>query len=50
MSCVPITLEMEWLLTALRGYPVSADVLDELRRMPEWDEARSWGWIMSSVS
>ena len=39
---------MERLLIALRGYPVSVDVLDELRRMPEWDDARSWGRIMES--
>lgn len=46
MSCVPITPAMAHLLEALRDYPVSTDVQEQLRAMPEWDQARAWGWIM----
>jgi hypothetical protein len=46
MSCVHITPEMSYLLDALRSGPVSPAVLDQLRAMPEWEEARSWGWVM----
>jgi len=48
MSCVPITPEMSYLLEACRGWPVAGHVLDELKGMPEWDQARAWGWIMES--
>ena len=48
MSCVPITPEMSFLLGALRGYLVSTDVQEQLRAMPEWQQAREWGWIMRS--
>jgi hypothetical protein len=45
---VPVTPEMSWLLDALRAWPVGPEVLAELRQMPEWSQARSWGWIMAS--
>jgi hypothetical protein len=48
VSCVPINPAMTFLLEALRAWPLSAHVLEELRAMPEWDEARAWGWIMAS--
>lgn len=48
MSCVPITPEMAYLLETCRSWPVSLEVLEELRAMPEWDQARAWGWIMAS--
>jgi len=48
MSCVPITPEMARLLTALKAWPISPDLLQELRAMPEWDQARAWGWIMET--
>jgi len=48
MSCVPITPEMSYLLDALRSWPVSLEVLAQLRYMPEWDQARAWGWVMAS--
>jgi hypothetical protein len=34
------------LLEALRGWP-ELDV-EPLRQRPEWDQARSWGWVMES--
>jgi hypothetical protein len=46
MSCVPITPEMSYLLETCHSWPVSPEVLDHLQAMPEWEEARSWGWIM----
>ena len=46
MSCVPITPEVSYLLESLRGYTVSTDVQEELRAMPEWEQAREWSWIM----
>ena len=48
MSCVPITPDMRYLLDALHSWPVSAEVLAELTAKPEWEEALSWGWVMSS--
>ena len=48
MSCVPITPEMSYLLDGLRSWPLSDGVLDQLRAMPEWDQARAWGWVMRS--
>jgi hypothetical protein len=48
MSCVEITPAMSWLLDALRSYPVSREVLKELRATPEWDQARAWGWCMAT--
>jgi hypothetical protein len=39
---------MEWLLSALRSWPVGHELLEELRRLPEWDQAFRWGWVMSS--
>jgi hypothetical protein len=46
MSCTPVTTEMADLLDRLRAY---ADVdLEELRRWPEWPQARAWGWVMES--
>jgi hypothetical protein len=46
MSCAPVTPSMQFLLDTLRGWPVSREVLDEIQAMPEWDQARAWGWIM----
>lgn len=46
MSCVDITPEMARLLSALRSWPVGPELLEELQAMPEWDQARAWGWIM----
>jgi hypothetical protein len=39
---------MQWLLAALRSWPVGHDLLEELRAMPEWQQARVWGWVMES--
>ena len=39
---------MVWLLDALRGWPISPEVLAQLRAMPEWEQAVTWGWIMAS--
>jgi hypothetical protein len=36
---------MAHLLSTLRAWPVSADVQAELRAMPEWEQAREWGWV-----
>lgn len=46
VSCVPITPEMAHLLEACRSWPLSPEVLNQLQGMPEWEEARAWGWIM----
>jgi hypothetical protein len=48
MSCVDITPAMAWLLGALRSWPVSPELLEQLRATEEWGEARAWGWIMES--
>jgi hypothetical protein len=48
MSCVPITPEMAWLLDACRSWPIGPEVLMRLREMPEWEQARSWGWVQES--
>ena len=48
MSCVPVTPEMSGLLEACRSYPLPTDILDQLRAMAEWEQARAWGWIMES--
>ena len=48
MSCVPITPEMAYLLEACRSWPVASHVLEELKGMPEWAQARAWGWVMES--
>ena len=48
MSCVPVTPPMQYLLDALRSWPISPEVLEELRATHEWEEARAWGWIMES--
>lgn len=37
---------MSYLLETLHGYPVSTDFQEQLRAMPEWEQAREWGWIM----
>ena len=34
------------LLEALRGYPLSPEVQEQLRAMPEWEQAREWSWIL----
>jgi len=37
---------MRQILEALTTWP---DVdSDELRRRPEWDQARAWGWVVES--
>lgn len=46
MSCVPISAAMRQLLEALTDWP-DVDTSD-LRRRPEWAQARAWGWIMES--
>jgi hypothetical protein len=48
MSCVDLTPEMESLITALRAWPVSSGLLEQIRAMPEWEEARAWGWVIES--
>ena len=46
MACVPITPAMRQLLEVLTAWP---DVeTDDLRRRPEWEQARAWGWVMES--
>jgi hypothetical protein len=35
---------MSYLLEALRSWPVCPEVLDQLKAMPEWDQALEWGW------
>ena len=46
MSCVPITAAMRQLLEDLTAWP---DIhTEDLRRRPEWDQARAWGWVMES--
>lgn len=46
MSCTPLTAAMRQLLEALTVWP-EVDT-EELRRRPEWSEARAWGWVMES--
>jgi hypothetical protein len=46
MSCVHITPEMSYLLEACRSYPLCPEVLEQLKTMPEWQQAQDWGWIM----
>jgi len=48
MSCVVITPDMSYLLDALRAWPVSPEVLAQLREMPECAQAREWGWVTAS--
>ena len=48
MTCVEVTPEMARLLAALRPWPVEPVLLDALRAVPEWDQARAWGWVMAS--
>jgi hypothetical protein len=46
MSCTEPTEAMLDLLETLRDWP---DIdTGELRERPEWDQAFSWGWVMSS--
>ena len=46
MSCTPLSPGMAELLQVLLGWPNVE--LEELRRRPEWDQARAWGWAMES--
>jgi len=39
---------MHWLLDALRSWPVCPGVLAQIKGSPEWEQARSWGWVMES--
>jgi len=48
MSCVPITPDMRYLLDVLRSWPISAEMLAQVKATPEWEEARAWGWVMAS--
>ena len=48
MSCVHITPAMAWLLDALRSYPGCPEVLAQIKESPEWDQARTWGWVLES--
>jgi hypothetical protein len=45
MSCTAVTAAMAELLEALTAWP---NVDFGLRRGPEWEQARAWGWIMES--
>jgi len=49
MTCVPITPEMAYLLEACRTWPLSPEVFDQLQGMPQWEQARAWGWIMQTA-
>jgi hypothetical protein len=42
MSWVEITLEMSYVFEACRTWPLSPDVLDQLRGMPEWGQGQAW--------
>lgn len=46
VSCTPISPAMRQLFEALTAWP-DADT-EDLRRRPEWDQARAWGWVMDS--
>ena len=46
MTCVPITPEMSFLLNNLKSWPRSPEILAQLREMPEWEQARAWGWVI----
>ena len=46
MTCVPVTPQMAALLEMLRTWP-DVDLAD-LRSLPEWEQARLWGWVMES--
>ena len=35
-----------YLLETCSSWPVGPEDLDELQAMPEWEQAREWGWIM----
>ena len=48
MSCVPVTPEMSHLLEACQSWPLTPEELQRLQATPEWDEARTWGWIMQT--
>jgi hypothetical protein len=48
MSCVPVTPQMSDLLEACRTWPLPTEILEELEAMPEWEQARTWGWIMQT--
>ena len=37
---------MSYLLEACRSWPLTPEVLTQLQGMPEWGQARDWGWIM----
>jgi len=50
LSCVPITPTMAHLLEVCRTWPISPEVLDQLQAMPEWEEARAWGWMRNGHS
>jgi hypothetical protein len=39
---------MSYLLEAARSYQISPGVLEGLRAMSEWDQARAWGWIVET--
>lgn len=46
VSCTPVSPAMRQLLEALAEWP---DVdTEDLRRRPEWAQARAWGWVMES--
>ena len=48
MNCVPVTPEMSYLLEACQSWPLTPEELQRLQATPEWDEARTWGWIMQT--
>lgn len=49
-SCPVCLSPPRWLgaLDALRSYPVSPEVTTQIKESPEWEQARSWGWVMES--
>ena len=46
MSCTPVTPAMRQLLKQLADYP-NVDI-EPLQCLREWEQARSWGWVMTS--
>jgi hypothetical protein len=39
---------MGLLLDLLRVWPLPDEQIGRLRQLPEWSQARRWGWIMES--
>jgi hypothetical protein len=46
MSCTPLTPALRELPETLADWP---DVeVEPFRTLPEWEQARAWGWVMES--